>query len=276
MIELIDIQHETTISDRMSLTMESACLNRKVKLDIIGYKPVVGKIPCLLLLNDGQDIDSLGIPSFLAKRQQHKAYHPVLVAIHAKNRKSEYGISGHPDYCGRGDKAGKYEDFVVNELFPVIRELTGIDFKSEHTYFAGFSLGGISAIDIALSNPQLFNGAGVFSGSFWWRSKAIGNGYMEDDRIFFQKYKSLQLKNHFKIWLMAGTDDERVDRNFNGVIDAVDDTLDIYDFLNDRASNHTTQIKLEIVNGGKHHASSWEKIFPEFIEFAFESPFSEY
>ena len=36
--------------------------------------------------------------------------------------------------------------------------------------FCGFSLGGLSALDIVWNHPTEFTKVGVFSGSLWWRT----------------------------------------------------------------------------------------------------------
>src|SRR5437588_662049 len=89
---------------------------------------------------------------------------PLLVAaIHAadKDRLQEYGTAGKPDYKLRGSKAAAYTKFITTELLPAIHKETGID-NFAGTAFAGFSLGGLSAMDIAWNNPQLFDKEGVF------------------------------------------------------------------------------------------------------------------
>jgi len=241
-----------------------------VKLEII--KPSKGHTgdAGLLLLNDGQDLEKLDLLNSIIKMQNRNELRPfVTVAIYCGERKSEYGVSGFPDYMLRGSKANLYECFVLEELLPFIEEKTGREFLPSQTYFAGCSLGGLSAFDIAISNQQIFGGAGVFSGSFWWRSKSYLSGYSENDRIIFNKLRSVDIHENFRCWLMAGTDDERSDRNRNGVIDSVDDTLDVYEMLCNKTSGNTNNIALKIVRGGKHETSTWEEIFPEFLLHAF-------
>ncbi|HSU28097.1 MAG TPA: alpha/beta hydrolase-fold protein, partial [Chitinophagaceae bacterium] len=125
----------------------------------------------LLLINDGQDMQTLGLKKILETLYDKEMIRPLLiVAMHAgAERKMEYGIANMPDYKGRGAKAAKYSDFVMNELLPYIITKSGIKLFSGFG-FAGFSLGGLSALDIAWNHPEVFNRVGVFSGSLWWRS----------------------------------------------------------------------------------------------------------
>ena len=93
---------------------------------------------------------------------------------------------------------------------------------------AGLSLGGLSAMDIGWNNPAVFSKIGVFSGALWWRQKSEEEGYTdENDRIIHNIIKGGTYKKDMTFWFEAGTNDENSDRNNNGIIDAIDDTLDL-------------------------------------------------
>ena len=68
---------------------------------------------------------------------------------------------------------------------------------------------------------------------------------------------------------MAGTNDESNDRNSNGIIDAVDDTLDMYELLYTKLKKPEKDLFLNIVDGGRHDVMTWSKLFPEFLVHAF-------
>ncbi|MEO1712700.1 MAG: esterase family protein, partial [Bacteroidota bacterium] len=66
-------------------------------------------------------------------------------------------------------------------------------------------------------------------------------------------------------WMQTGTEDEQADRNKNGVIDAIDDTLDVIASLEEKGvPKH--QIKYLEMQGGKHEPSTWGEAFPDFME----------
>lgn len=145
---------EMTITEQ-EITITSALLEREVTLTIL--KPEDSDIAeplNLLLLNDGQELESLGLKATLETLYNTNRLKPVLiVAIHAgENRLDEYGIAGKPDFKGRGAKAGVYTQFIKEELLPQLRALTGFN-EFDTTAFAGFSLGGLSAFDIVWNNP---------------------------------------------------------------------------------------------------------------------------
>jgi predicted alpha/beta superfamily hydrolase len=91
------------------------------------------------------------------------------------------------DYAGRGDKANLYAKFITEELLTWIE--SKFQFKEKvHRTIAGWSLGGLSAIDIAWHAPQLFQKVGIFSGSLWWRNPKL----IQDDvhhRLMHHKVK---------------------------------------------------------------------------------------
>ena len=224
----------------------------------------------LLLLNDGQEIENLKLKETLEDLIARNCIRPLLVAaIHAgEERLQEYGVAGHPDFKKRGAKAGLYTSFITDELLPGLKRFTGIE-KFESTAFAGFSLGGLSAFDIAWNNPGLFNKAGVFSGSFWWRSKDLSKGYCDNDRIMQAVVKSTPVKPDIKIWLQTGTKDETADRNKNGIIDSIDDTIDLIKELQAKGFKRPEDIRYLEAVGGSHNTETWAKAMPKFLMWAF-------
>ena len=94
--------------------------------------------------------------------------------------------------------------------------------------FLGFSLGGLMAFDVAMDHPEEFKAVGVFSGSFWWRSKSLDAGYIEHQhRIMHNKVRTKKAVAQQKFFFQAGKLDEVSDRNNNGIIDSIDDTIDL-------------------------------------------------
>lgn len=268
--QFTDNQPETNKPHYFSSFISSDWLKRKVRLEIIDSNTIKDFDKGILLLNDGQDMRALGIEESVETLMHSNHITPVaIVGIHAGERKAEYGVTGFPDYMNRGAKAKNYELFIKEELLPYLGSALNTPIIPRTTFFAGCSLGGLSAFDIAISNPEHFGGAGVFSGSFWWRSKGYEAGYTENDRIIFHKLQSIKVHDQFRCWLMAGTDDERNDRNRNGIIDSVNDTLDLYDVLCGQMHCAQNKIQLIIAQGGCHNQVTWKKYFPEFLKFAF-------
>jgi enterochelin esterase-like enzyme len=224
----------------------------------------------LLLLNDGQEIENLQVKETLQKCYSANRMKPiVIVAIHAgEERIQEYGIAGKPDFKKRGAKADLYASFIKSELLPEIDRLTPLK-NFETVAFAGFSLGGLSALDIAWNNPDIFNKVGVFSGSFWWRSKDLGKGYTEADRITHNIIRETAGKPDLQFWLQTGTKDETADRNKNGIIDSIDDTIDLIKELENKGYTRPEDITYVELFGGSHNTETWGKAMPKFLCWAF-------
>src|ERR1700722_5992256 len=154
-----------------TLLFPSEILGRELRLDFY-FPPDSGKDQIdVLLVNDGQDLETMGFESILNKLYRLNSIRPLLcIGIHAGPlRKFEYGTAITHDYKGRGNLARRYMYFITEELVPSIHKLFPGKLNN-HWAFAGFSLGGLSALDISWKNGQLFKTPGVFSGSLWWRT----------------------------------------------------------------------------------------------------------
>lgn len=244
-------------------------LKREVKVDC--YLPVNVAAPedmSLLLINDGQDLVTMEFENILGKLyEQHAITTLLCVGMHcSEDRKNEYGTAKILDYKGRGAKAGLYTQFVMEELLPFIREKYMVASFKEKS-FAGFSLGALSALDIVWNNPADFSKAGAFSGSFWWRDKD-----QEDEDFDEQKHRIMhrQIKEgaHYawlKFFFEVGTQDETADRNSNGIIDAIDDTLSLIDELKRKGYKDKDLEYLELKDG-KHNVPTWARAFPDFLK----------
>lgn len=245
----------------------SQVLERNVLLDI--YLP--GKIDNttgLILINDGQDLPNMGFQKILEKfAVGNKPFPFVAVGIHTnENRMQEYGTASRADYAGRGNRADDYSDFIVKELIPYLKK----DFlqKIGHDYYiAGWSLGGLSAFDIAWNHPELFKGAAVFSGSFWWRSKAFDPTDPDAHRIIFDVVKN-RSNPHQRFWMMATDEEEKDDRNQNGIVDVVDDTLQLIEALHQQGTP-VKNISFTRLSKGAHHTDTWAKELEPMLRWAF-------
>ena len=219
----------------------------------------------LLLVNDGQDLHKM---NFLKLLTEHEAEHPLIViGIHAgKDRKQEYGVIGVPDYLGRGDLAEAHADFVLHELLLFFQQSFN-NVLIRKKYLAGFSLGGLMAFDMLLEHSHFFSAVGVFSGSFWWRSKSLEHGYVEErDRIMHAKIRKHKKQQDLRFFLQTGQLDEIADRNKNGIIDSIDDTLGIIDELVNVGYSRTDQITYLELEDGKHDIETWARVMPVYLK----------
>ncbi len=249
-------------------TLLSPALNREIIVDF--YLPTVVEEPAslrLLLINDGQNMEEMGFASIL--RELSGSIHPLLcVAIHAgTERKMEYGVAGQPDYLGRGARAANYARFILEELLPFIRNNYKIPSFREMA-FAGFSLGGLTALDIAWTHPELFSKVGVFSGSLWWRSIDQSEKTYDDHqhRIMHQVIKSGTYHPGQRFFFQTGNMDETHDRNNNGIIDSIDDTLDLIQELVSKGYDREKDIVYYELADGLHDVATWGRAMPVFLQ----------
>lgn len=222
----------------------------------------------LLIMNDGQDADAIGLSRTLARLHNGRRIAPLVVAaVHATHaRLHEYGTAGVANASGLGGCAAAYSAFVCEELLPELRLRYGFDPGPRHTAIAGFSLGGLMAFDIAWAHPELFGAVGVFSGSFWWRTDDSSVRAKVASRIMHRKVRSSASLPPLRMWLQAGTEDETSDRDGDGIIDAIQDTTELVDTLAERGYRRGRDIVYREVEGGRHDQATWGRILPEFLE----------
>ena len=253
-----------------TIEMDSERLERVVRTDIytINITPDTRQID-LLLINDGQDLVSMNFAAILRQANSNHPLRPLIIAaIHCgEDRRNEYGTVATLDYKGRGSKAGAYENFILQELMPVLfSRLT--DFSVREISFAGFSLGGLSAFDIVWRHPNVFTKTGVFSGSFWWRTKDhVEKDYNPStDRVMHNQVRKGNFQPNLRFFFQCGSLDELSDRNGNGIIDSIDDTIDLMRELLKKGYKEGKHFVYLQLPDGKHDVATWGKAMPAFLQ----------
>lgn len=263
-----EMQNELLLSIiKKEYRIVSKFLSREVPVDFYFPQNFAPLDLSLLLINDGQELIKMNFDLMLDQLFSSDAILPVVcVGIHAgTDRINEYGTVGVADYLNRGVKANAYQQFILKELIPFIHLWQGIE-NFESISLAGFSMGGLSAIDTAWSHPSLFSIVGVFSGSFWWRTKDLNKGYNEEtDRIIHQKVKQGKLQRQLRFYFTTGSLDETADRNNNGIIDSIDDTLGLISELEKLGYKTGRDIRYLNYEEGRHDVETWAKAMPQFL-----------
>jgi len=250
------------------ITFNSTNLNREVLVAL--YLPPFASATVetsLLIINDGQDLPKFHFAEMLGELYAKNQIMPLICAgIHCSNdRKMEYGTASLKDFKGRGAKAGLHQQFVFKELIPYVESNFQKSFKE--IAYAGFSLGGLSAIDTVWHYPKIFSRVGVFSGSFWWRLKDVHDGYNEaTDRIIHKLIREGEYKPGLKFYFTTGSHDERMDRNNNGIIDSIDDTLGLIEELEKKGYSNENDIHYVNYEDGKHDVKTWGRAMPAFLK----------
>ena len=123
-------------------------------------------------------------------------------------------------------------------------------------------------MDTVWNYPQEFKNVGVFSGSLWWRLVSQKDPSFDEDS---DRIMHMQIRNgNYYPWLTfffeTGTKDETADRNKNGIIDSIDDTISLIDELVKKGYDAEKDIRYLELHDGKHDVGTWAKGFPEFLK----------
>ena len=221
----------------------------------------------VLYINDGQECEALGLRDTLARLTAARRIRPIItVAVPTNdNRLHEYGTGIAMNRLGLGLLAPAYTHFFVEELMPLIEST----FRTKpEAGLLGVSLGGLSAFDIAWNNPDRFAVVGILSGSFWWRADDEEERIDAGRRIAHSLARRATMPPPFRLFFQAGTRDEINDRDGNGVIDAIQDTLDLISELQ-AVGCGPEQVTYIEVPGGRHDFETWARVLPVFLEWAF-------
>lgn len=252
----------------------STFLKRDVRVDVYlppGHfsAPAESGYP-YVIFNDGQDLEAVRLMQTLQNLwRMARLPHLIAVGVHAGDRMQEYGTAHRPDYKNRGARAEDYAQFITRELLPALQQRYHLSREVSDAAIAGFSLGGLSALDIAWQYPGLFTKVGVFSGSLWWRSKAFRQEAPDADRIVHELIAQGPYRVDMKFWLQTGTHDETADRNNNGIIDSIDDTLDLISELKKLGYRQGPDIRYVEIEGGEHNPKTWGEAMEDFLQWSF-------
>ena len=72
-----------------------------------------------------------------------------------------------------------------------------------------------------------------------------------------------------RLWFQAGTEDEKEDRDNNGVIDAIQDTTELMDELELKGFRPGLDMTYVQVEGGEHNQRTWGFSLPYFLRWTF-------
>jgi enterochelin esterase-like enzyme len=159
----------------------------------------------------------------------------------------------------------------MSELLPYLHYRYSISKSLKENVIGGFSLGGLSALDIAWHHADYFGKVGAFSGSFWWRKRDSKSRFYSEyrDRIIHQVIRRGRYKPGMQFWFQTGQKDEQHDRNKNGVIDSIDDTLDLIVELTKKGYRPFHDIHYLELEDGEHNLKTWGEALPYFLKWAF-------
>ena len=223
----------------------------------------------LLVAHDGQEMGAWKLTAALLAQHAAGRVTPVVAALPAgRDRMHEYGTAGRPNHDGLGDRAAEFQAFVADTVVPLLRRRYQLSRRPADNAVMGASLGGLSAFDLAWRRPDVFGVVGIFSGSFWWRTRNATAAEQQASRIAHAVVRATAAKPALRLWFQAGTRDEDEDRDGNSVIDAIQDTTELIDELAALGFTRGRDAVYRETDGGRHHPATWARELPEFLRWA--------
>ena len=252
-----------------------------------------------LYVDDGQDAEAVGLFDTVAALDAAGDIRaPIVVAIDMPiDRMGAYGFSdraaGAPviaptKYGPVGTRAHAYSEWLVHTLVPRIDARYRTRATAASRAVLGWSLGGAHAFNVAWQYPETFGRAGAFSPSFWLARDPRDAAAVQRTRIA-QSMLASGAPNGLRLFLAVGTDEEQDDRDGDGVNDAVDDVRELIDGgdkqpglralgyrvdADGAVSPGHGDVALYLLPGGIHRQSSWARMLPAFLRWAYAPPSS--
>ena len=235
-------------------------LQRLVDLTIISTRMPDDKQEMnLLLFNSGNELAQMDAKDIIDSLDSKKLIRPlVLVSINGRE-KQEYGLTNLAASGQTGNKANKYNEFVIGDLYPFIKKKTRIR-KFNSIAICGSSLAGISAFDIAWQNADKIDKVGVFSGDFNYG----GNVNIKDgmQNAILQEISISRKRPKLAYWLYAAE---------NGDTLILHNTKQLINIIDEKNTGGTAAIQFVSDKTGYNNLISWRHHFAEFLLWAFGS-----
>ncbi|MES2778574.1 MAG: alpha/beta hydrolase-fold protein [Bacteroidota bacterium] len=210
----------------------------------------------VLYMQDGQNVFDV-ITSYageweadetLSGKQTNGDKGCIVVAVDhgGTSRIDEYSPYNNPKYGGGQGEA--YCDFIAHTLKHYIDSAYRTKSEREFTAIAGSSVGGLISFYTAVTYPEIFSKAGIFSPSFWF-----------SDTLY--AYVENQPKNgSMKFYFMSGTTESQ---------DMVTDMEHMIDLLKTKGYTDA-ELKLVTKEDGQHSEWFWKREFGDCYDWLFD------
>lgn len=256
----------------------------------------------VLYVNDGQDMEAVGMLDTLARSYADGSIRPLIVVAvdMPRDRMGGYGLSdragarsvvAETKYGPVGTHAHAYSEWVATALVPLVdaryRTLASPDARA----ILGWSLGALNAFNLAWQYPEVFGTVGGLSPSFWLSRDRTDAAAIQRTRLVHDIVDTSKPRHGLKVFFALGTDEETDDRDGDGVIDAIDDARDLiegwkagdgtdrmrkglrqlgYSVNLDHATKpNGADVAFLLLPGGEHNQASWARELPGFLRWAY-------
>jgi predicted alpha/beta superfamily hydrolase len=266
-----------------------------------GYRADAAIGYAVLYVNDGQDMEAVGLRPTLAALERADAIRaPIVVAIDMPpDRMGGYGLSdraaarslvAETKYGPVGALAQPYSQWLATTLVPLIDARYRTRPAPDARAVLGWSLGGLNAFNLSWQYPEVFGRGGAFSPSFWLSSDRSDDAAILRTRLAQAMVDRGPPRVGRKLFFAVGEAEETDDRDGDGVIDVVDDARDLVDgwpgsgdapamkglaqlgySVNRNHAAHPTRADVALLRLplGEHNQKSWARMLPVFLRWAY-------
>lgn len=254
----------------------------------------------VLYVNDGQDLEAVGLRATLAALYAQRTIRPVIVVAidMPADRMAAYGLSdragsrsvvAQTKHGAIGGGAHAYSEWLATTLVPAIDARYRTRATPDARAALGWSLGGLNAFNLGWQYPELFGRVGAFSPSFWLSAERDDASRVQRTRLAQRMVDGATPRNGARFYFAVGTTEETDDRDGDGLNDALDDVRDLIDGWRvggavnakglrqlgysvnlDHAVRPTrADAALAVLEGGQHDQVSWARMLPGFLRWAY-------
>jgi enterochelin esterase-like enzyme len=253
----------------------------------------------VVYVNDGQDMEAVRLePTLRALYAEGAIQRVIVVAVDMpSDRMAAYGFFDRADGAARvahtrhgpvGTLADAYARWLVETLVPAVDARYRTLARPEARSLLGWSLGGASAFAIGWQYPDVFGRVGAFSPSFWLAADGRNADTVQSSRLAHALVDGSAPGPRPRVFIAVGDAEETDDRDGDGVIDVVDDALDLVQGWRDpqgdahrglrdlglganlEAGARRTRDPVAVLRlpGARHDQASWTRMLPAFLHWA--------
>ncbi len=180
----------------------------------------------------------------------------ILVGVDNSGRHRIDDYTPEP-FGGAGGHAFDFGRMLTDEIKPFVDAHYRTLGDREHTAIAGASLGGLFALHLALSRPDVFSRAAALSPTVWW-----GNG------AILRRIARLRERPPLRIWIDIGKCEAPLLRQ---QVRTLHDLLLEKGWQKSRVARRASLRHADVARG-RHDEASWGKRFDRVLKFLFPPP----